>query len=384
MRDDQIADGTKSVKSARFVFSGVWFRRGGRQRLGHRPAFSFKVMAPLVLAVLLVHLILLRGASLTLSPPSGRLGPVFNTRALELAAERAEPRQIPVSSKAPSLARRKPRPVESGSLPPGPVQSAAAEQPAPISIGGQEAATAQVGAILQEAQVDNDQLALAPRTVRERMGSASTYAVPGSLSLKYQVTSNKVPFSLNAALDWRQDGESYTARLAFGAFGIGRVQTSRGQITAEGLAPLRFSDKYRSEVAAHFVREKGKVTFSANTPDAPLLTGAQDRLSIVMQLGAMMAGDPDRFPPATTIAVQIVGPRAADIWLFTVENEEMLTLPGGQQLARKLVRNPRQEYDQKVELWLAPALGYLPVRMRITESNGDFADQKWLASEAPG
>jgi len=59
-------------------------------------------------------------------------------------------------------------------------------------------------------------------------------------------------------------------------------------------------------------------------------------------------------------------------------------LPGGQQLARKLVRNPRQEYDQKVELWLAPALGYLPVRMRITDSNGDFADQKWLASEAPG
>ena len=384
MRDDQITDGVQSVKNARFAFSGGWFQRDDRQRLGLEPVFSFRLMAPLVLAVLLVHLILLQGAALTLSPPSRRPGPVFNTRTVELVAERAEPRQIHVPPKAPSLARRRPRPVDLGSTPPAAIQAQVAEQPALTSIGEKDAGTAQGPPALQEAQVDNDQLALAPRPLRERIGSASAYAVPGSLNLKYQVTSNKFPFSLNAELGWQQDGESYSARLAFGAFGIGRVQTSRGQITPEGLAPLRFSDKYRSEVAAHFVRDKGKVTFSANTPDAPLLTGAQDRLSIVMQLGAMIAGDPDRFPPATTIAVQIVGPRAADIWLFTVENEEMLSLPGGQQLARKLVRNPRQEYDQKVELWLAPALGYLPVRMRITDSNGDFADQKWLASEAPG
>jgi hypothetical protein len=48
------------------------------------------------------------------------------------------------------------------------------------------------------------------------------------------------------------------------------------------------------------------------------------------------------------------------------------------------VRNPRREFDQRVELWLAPALGYLPARIRITEANGDYIDQKWLSSEAPG
>ena len=215
------------------------------------------------------------------------------------------------------------------------------------------------------------------------MAWASRYSVPASLNLKYEVSSNKFPFSLNAEMGWRQDGESYDARLAFGAFGLRRVQTSRGQITAEGLTPLRFSDKYRSEVAAHFVREKGKVTFSANTPDAPLLAGAQDRLSVVLQLAAMMAGDPERFPVASTITLQIIGPRDADIWLFTLEEDETLNLPGGQLATRKLVRNPRREFDQRVELWLAPALGYLPARIRITEANGDYIDQKWLSSETP-
>jgi hypothetical protein len=147
------------------------------------------------------------------------------------------------------------------------------------------------------------------------------------------------------------------------------------------LAPTRFSDKYRSEVAAHFNREKGKVTFSANTPDVTLLSGAQDRLSILMQLASMIAGAPGRFPTDTAIAAQTIGPRDASVWIFTVRSEESLRLPGGDQITLKLVRNPREEFDQKVELWLAPTLGYLPARIKITEQNGDYVDQKWLATE---
>lgn len=207
------------------------------------------------------------------------------------------------------------------------------------------------------------------------------YKVPGSATIKYKVESNKFPFSASAQLLWQQDGESYETRLELSAFGQTRVQTSRGQVTPEGLAPTRFSDKYRSEVAAHFDREKGKVTFSANTPDVPLLAGAQDRLSILVQLATLIAGDPAHYPQATTIAIQTIGPRDADTWLFTVDKEETLALPGGELATLKLMRNPREEFDQKVELWLAPALGYLPVRIRITEPNGDFVDQKWLATE---
>ena len=52
-------------------------------------------------------------------------------------------------------------------------------------------------------------------------------------------------------------------------------------------------------------------------------------------------------------------------------------------LALKLTRKPRREYDQKVEIWYAPALGYLPVRNRITQQNGDFIDQQLVEVVKP-
>lgn len=206
--------------------------------------------------------------------------------------------------------------------------------------------------------------------------------LPAPVRLAYTVQANKFPFSLNAELLWQHDGANYNARLAFSAFGQSRVQTSQGEVGQQGLAPTRFSDKYRAELAAHFNRALGKITFSANTPDAPLLAGAQDRLSVLVQLATLIASDPGGYPQATTITLQTAGPREASPWLFTVQASETLTLPGGEQATLKLVRLPRRDYDQKVEVWLAPALGYLPARIRITEHNGDYIDQRWLASEA--
>jgi hypothetical protein len=39
-------------------------------------------------------------------------------------------------------------------------------------------------------------------------------------------------------------------------------------------------------------------------------------------------------------------------------------------------------YDNRVEVWLAPALGHLPVRILWTQANGDVVDQR-LASHTP-
>ncbi len=208
-----------------------------------------------------------------------------------------------------------------------------------------------------------------------------TDALPGSVRLKYVLKSSKLPFSANAELSWQQNARSYDARVELSLFGLTRVQTSRGEIGPNGLEPVRFSDKFRSELAAHFNHEQGKVTFSANTPDAVLLPGAQDRLSVMIQLAALIASAPERYPELTTIAIQTIGPRDAAPWIFTVRARETLDLPGGTQETIRLVRNPRREFDQKVELWLAPALGYLPARIRITEHNGEYVDQQWLATE---
>ena len=209
----------------------------------------------------------------------------------------------------------------------------------------------------------------------------SAAVTPASIKLVYDVQTNKFPYSLNGELVWISNQVGYEASLTFGAFGQKRIQTSRGQIGPEGLMPERFSDRYRSELAAHFNRQQGKVTFSANTPDAPLLAGAQDRLSVLIQLAALVNSSPARFAPATTLTIQTIGPRDADLWLFTVGGPDTQTLPGGSLEVIKLTRNPRQADDQQVDIWLAPNLGYLPARIRITEASGDYVDLKWRRSE---
>ena len=204
-------------------------------------------------------------------------------------------------------------------------------------------------------------------------------ALPASARLDYKMTGSAKGLTYHAQgeLLWQHGGGSYNARMTVKALFIGsRTLTSTGQVSPQGLAPSRFSDKSRSEVAAHFEPDKGRVSFSANTPPVPWIEGTQDRVSVFLQLGGMLAGNPAGFAPGSAISTLTVGPRDADYWTFVVEKEELLSLPFGETATLKLSRQPRRDYDQKVELWYAPALGYLPVRSRITQANGDFVDQQ--------
>ena len=208
--------------------------------------------------------------------------------------------------------------------------------------------------------------------------------LPAPVRLHYRVSSNQFPYRLSGELVWQHDQQRYRARLSFGAFGLTRTQTSQGLIGSDGLAPERFSDQARTQTSERFDRAQGKVSFNAPTPDLPLLPGAQDRLSVLVQLGALLASDPARFPVGTAVAFQTIAASGGEMWRFTIETTDTLTLPNGPQAALKLVRQPREAGDQRVEIWLAPVLGYLPARIRITEANGDAIDQVWQSSEAVG
>lgn len=231
-----------------------------------------------------------------------------------------------------------------------------------------------------------------PATTPEAISAtppSAPISLPGSLRLKYDIKGevSGLGYSASGELLWLHDGQTYDARLSVTHFLLGtRSQSSSGQITPEGLAPKRFGDKVRSEVAAHFERDKAKVIFSANTPSVDLQPGAQDQLSIFMQIASLLAGDPSRYPVGSAFEMQAVGGRDADTWRFVIESEETLALPGvvpgGEQKTLRIKRPARQQHDITVELWLAPALGYLPARIRLTQTNGNFVDQQ-LASFAP-
>ena len=346
-----------------------------------QPAAPPKPLLLLGAAVLAVHLFILQaapGRPMAGNPPPA---PSFATRTVVLASASATPAQaVPAPAPRPRrVAAPATAPTQASSPSPAPApQAPTATDPStdhpPAPAEDAVAAAAESGP------------AAPPPPAAEPAPRATAYAVPAPLKLRYDITGEvrHLSYSARAELLWQHDGDAYQARLEVGAFLLGsRVQTSAGRITPEGLAPKRFSDKVRSEVAAHFERDKGTVIFSANTPAVPLQPGAQDHLSIFVQLASLLAGEPGRYPPGSAIEMQAVGAREADTWRFTVDGVETLQLPGGAQAALKLTRLPRQTYDLKVELWLAPALGYLPARIRLTQSNGDFVDQQWHSSQPP-
>jgi hypothetical protein len=331
----------------------------------------------LVVSVLLLHLWLLAGLPLWFTPESGKplRTQALITRQIEVAAPRAPqvPQPVPPQPTKPAPAAVTDAPAElAESAKPLKFDDFGHDLTAPVSLPARSA----TGVDLPPYK----------RAGSEGLTDVTAFKAPESAFLKYQVQGQVKGFNYwaSAELNWAQDGKAYDARLEVSALFLGsRVQTSKGTLGAEGLMPTRFSDKTRGELAAHFQRDKGIISFSANSPDAPLLKGAQDRLSVVLQLSSLLAADPTRFPPGTMLSFQTVSQREAEVWQFLVEKEEMLQLPFGDISAIKLNRKPRREFDQHIELWFAPTLGYLPVRLRITNANGDFVDQLLSKAEKP-
>lgn len=338
----------------------------------------------LALAVFLGHLGILQSLSEALlvwpkAQPHGEVARAFTTRSVRL--ERPTP-AVPAATVAPLVrVAKKPtsvatpiasaetvqsvtEPIPSEPLPSAPESQSSAPSPSLEPSSSPATAAAEVDASL-------------PRW---------SLLLPGSTRLRYKVNGVIRGFNyyVNGELLWLHDGKTYDARLEISHFLLGaRVQTSKGQVTLDGLEPLRFGDKVRSEVAAHFERQKGRVSFSANTPDAPLQALAQDQLSIFMQLAAMFAGDPTRIKPGMPLPFQAVGPRSSENWVFQVGKPEILKLDAGSVPAVGLLRERTGEYDTQVELWLAPQLDYLPARIRLTQSNGDEVDMQWISSQKP-
>jgi hypothetical protein len=205
---------------------------------------------------------------------------------------------------------------------------------------------------------------------------------PPSAQLLFEGTFMRkgVAISATGVLDWKSDGASYALSLETqDAQGNRRLEKSIGQLSAQGLAPQRYSSTGtgRSEQATHFRADLRKIQFSNNKPQEELLLGAQDQLSALIQLAGIIGGDPERYRIVNRLAMQVAGLGSAEVWEFNIETLSDIHLPAANMQALKISRNPRHEFDQRLELWLSPPLGYLPVRIRQSASSQpeqDFTD----------
>ncbi|KAF1061339.1 DUF3108 domain-containing protein [Variovorax sp.] len=363
---------------------------------------SWRALALLVLLVALAHM-----ALLGLAPAGLGAEPVspitkFSTRTIVIAPPVAETPAAPPppAATAPPAATKplRPRAVHAPRPKPDPVPAAAAPSPDPTpeatapkdpespdlvaqaapDSGAAPTPEPPASAAAAPSATPASAPAAGTGEATTTMAGTQSLRIPGSVTLDFEATGQigaSPQRGVFGELVWLHDGTRYDGRLTLKAVFFTLLNwRSTGQIGLSGLEPERYSESRKAEVASHFARDRGEVVFSNNTPPVPLQSGAQDRMSVMMQLGGLLAASPERYPAGTRIAIQTVGARDADVWVFVVGDEEKLSLPAGEYLARKLTRDPRKPFDRKVELWLAPAYGYLPVRIRQTEPNGDFAD----------
>ncbi len=173
-------------------------------------------------------------------------------------------------------------------------------------------------------------------------------------------------------LAWRPGADRYELKLDGSVAGLSVLtQISSGGIDGAGVAPLRFTDQRlrRGTKAANFRREVGKISFSGSTAEFPLDEGAQDRLSWMVQLGAIVAAEPKLRSIGAKVVMHVVGANAdASVWIFDCVAIESVATGAGTVSALKFVREPREPYDTLVQVWLDPERHYLPVR--ATQKSG--------------
>ena len=201
--------------------------------------------------------------------------------------------------------------------------------------------------------------------------------LPPAATLRYDISRGLLHGT--GELSWRPQAGAYELKLDFKLDGVTILsQASVGVIDAAGIAPLRFTDQRarRGTTAANFQRYKDKggdkITYSGSQSEFALKPGAQDRLSWMLQLAAIVTAEPQLAAAGARVVMQVTGARGdAGLWVFRCIGAEAVDARGGPIDTLKFVREPREAYDTTVQVWLDPQQHHLPVRATQKSSGSD-------------
>ncbi len=207
-----------------------------------------------------------------------------------------------------------------------------------------------------------------------RLGSSRTDVVgpdfPGSINIDYKMTSSVANGVANLA--WKRNGDEYeinTSIQATGFFtsmfvGVFR-QTSRGEVTSDGVRPNFFS-LTRGDAAADTAEFKRatnelKIIKHGETHLLPLPERMQDMQSFLFQMAhdvALLKAGQD------VIEVQATNARKVYKYKFRRTGEETVQTQLGP-LAAIHLKSEAADPEDVYEIWLAPQYFYMPVKLKF-------------------
>lgn len=203
---------------------------------------------------------------------------------------------------------------------------------------------------------------------------AACAAPPSHLELGYEVTKNGSAIA-EISQDLRYGAGKYELTETWEGRGVYRLlghitRTSRGDVGAEGLVPLEYSDQRTGRTSEHarFDWKAKTVTYQYKGPPKtiPLPPNPRDRLQFLLQFAF-------KPPRGERIALDVIDGRGISDQVYRLEGREPYKTPAGEFDALKLVR--RKAKNERAEIWLATNRDYLPVRILIVTKDGDRIDQ---------
>ncbi|WNC89531.1 DUF3108 domain-containing protein [Paraburkholderia sp. FT54] len=206
------------------------------------------------------------------------------------------------------------------------------------------------------------------------------FSVPPSGELQYDTFYNGVR-NQPGTIHWSSSAQSYEMIVSVPLPFVGTfVYSSHGRIDAFGLAPDQYVEKRgrRAEDIAIFNRADKKIAFTRTPATLPLPDGAQDRFSMMMQLASLVRGDPGAYKPGVTRQFFVVDSDSGENWPVETIGDETIRTAQGFLDTRHFKRLPRHDGDlRRIDVWLAPSLGWLPARIVQTEPNGTQFELVW-------
>jgi hypothetical protein len=180
----------------------------------------------------------------------------------------------------------------------------------------------------------------------------------------------------SGSVQWQQAQGRYQVevnlRMAL-LFGLSLV--SQGEVRDVGLVPQIYEERLVGRTR-RVVLDGVAVKFAdGNAIRQP--TGVQDTASQFVELSRRFATGRQILEVGTEVPVWLARPNALHLWTYDVVAQELLRLPDyGDVPAFHLVPRPVANPAGNItaELWFAPSLQYLPVRIKIHLGEGNFVD----------
>jgi len=227
--------------------------------------------------------------------------------------------------------------------------------------------------------------AAAPASAAQAASAVEGFVWPKATRVSYLLTGNwRGELNGRAEVEWIKIDDRYQVIVAMHAgpeFAplVARRMMSEGRIVEGGLAPERYEEETkvvtRDDRRVSMVFAPDSVTLG-NGQQRVRLPGVQDTASQFIQFTWMFGSQPERLRVGNTFEFPLALPRSMNVWVYDVAEEEVMHTAIGplNTFHLKPRRTVRRPGEWVVDMWFAPELRFLPVRLRIEQDANTFVE----------